>query len=310
LGWLSGTQVAVHRRDVVIAAGVVLALAGLAVTGAGRATATTQIPAAPKHYVALGDSYAAGPVIPVQRTDPIGCGRSTRNYPALVAEALGVADYTDVSCSGARTDHMTAAQQGPLSGGGTNPPQFDALRPDTDLVTVTIGGNDFGLSDIFNTCFALSSTDPLGNPCRRQATAGGTDAYAQRIPAVAPKVAGVLAGIRQRSPYATVFVVGYLRILPPAAGCYPVFPIARGDVSYLDGLEQQLTAMLADQAGKHGAAFVDSYAGSPNRDVCQLPEVKWVEGTAPTSPARPVHPNGRGMHAVASRTLDTLRSGD
>jgi lysophospholipase L1-like esterase len=300
----------VHRHTVVAAVAAALALAGLAGTGAGQATAATQIPAAPKHYVALGDSYAAGPAIPVQRTDPIGCGRSTRNYPALVAEALGLPDYTDVSCSGARTDHMTAAQQGPLAGGGTNPPQFDALRPDTDLVTVTIGGNDFGLSDIFNTCFALSGTNPLGDPCRRQATAGGTDAYAQRIPAVAPKIAGVLTGIRQRSPNATVILVGYLRILPPAAGCYPVFPIARGDVPYLDGLEQQLTAMLTDQARKHGAAFVDSYAGSSDRDVCQPPEVKWVEGTAPTSPAYPVHPNVRGMHAVASRTLDTLRIGD
>jgi lysophospholipase L1-like esterase len=301
--------VAVHRRAVVAAAGTVLALAGLAGTGAGQATAAAQIPATPKRYVALGDSYAAGPAIPVQRIDPIGCGRSTRNYPALVAEALGVADYTDVSCSGARTDHMTAAQQGPLSGGGTNPPQFDALRTDTDLVTVTIGGNDFGLSDIFNTCFALSSTDPLGDPCRRQATAGGADAYAQRIPAVAPKVAAVLTGIRQRSPKATVLLVGYLRILPPEVGCYPLFPVAGGDVPYLDGLERQLTAMLADQARNHGAVFVDSYASSSNRDVCQLPEVKWVEGTAPTSPAHPMHPNVRGMRAVSSLALDTLRIG-
>lgn len=300
---------AVHRRAVVAAAGTALALAGLAGTGAGQATAAAHIPAAPRHYVALGDSYAAGPAIPVQRTDPIGCGRSTRNYPALVAEALGAADYTDVSCSGARTDHMTAAQQGPLSGGGTNPPQFDALRPDTDLVTVTIGGNDFGLSDIFNTCFALSSTDPLGDPCRRQATAAGTDAYAQRIPAVAPKVAAVLTGIRQRSPKATVLLVGYLRILPPEVGCYPLFPIARGDVPYLDGLKRQLTAMLADQARNHGAVFVDSYASSSNRDVCQLPEVKWVEGTAPTSPAHPMHPNVRGMRAVSSLALDTFRIG-
>jgi hypothetical protein len=68
--------------------------------------------------------------------------------------------------------------------------------------------------------------------------------------------------------------------------------------------------MLADQARIHGVAFVDSYAGSPNRDVCQQPEVKWVEGTAPTSPAHPMHPNARGMHAVASLTLDTLRIGD
>ncbi|MGH3884880.1 MAG: SGNH/GDSL hydrolase family protein [Pseudonocardiaceae bacterium] len=290
-------------------AGTVLALLGLAATGAAQPTTAAQTASSPQHYVALGDSFAAGPVIPEQRTDPIGCGRSTRNYPALVATALGLVDYTDVTCSGARTDHMTVSQQAPLSGGGTNPPQFDALRPDTDLVTVTIGGNDFGLEDIFNTCFALSRTNPLGDPCRQQATAGGTDRYAQRIPAVAPKVAEVLKGIRQRSPQATVLVVAYLRILPPAVGCYPIVPIALGDVPYLDGLEQQLTAMLADQANDHGAVFVDAYAASLNRDVCQPPEVKWVEGTTPTSPAHPMHPNIRGMHAVASLALDTLRKG-
>jgi len=82
---------------------------GLAGTGATQTTAAAQAVASLEHYVALGDSYAAGPWIPVQRSDPIGCGRSTHNYPALVAEALGIADYTDVSCSGARTEHMTAA---------------------------------------------------------------------------------------------------------------------------------------------------------------------------------------------------------
>ncbi len=300
---------AVHRRAVVTTAASLFALLGAAGTGAVEATAAAPAAGASQHYVALGDSYAAGPLIPEQRTDPPGCGRSTHNYPALVAAALGVADFTDVSCSGARTDHMTAAQPAPLADGGTNPSQFDALGPDTDLVTVTIGGNDLGLSEIFHTCSQLSVTDPMGDPCRRQATAGGVDRYAQRIAAVGPKVAGVLDGIRQRSPAATVLLVDYLRILPPAVGCYPVFPIARGDVPYLDGVQQQLSAMLADQARNHGAVFVDSYAGSLNHDLCQPPEVKWVEGNVPTSPAYPMHPNVRGMRAVTALTLDMLRVG-
>jgi lysophospholipase L1-like esterase len=289
----------------VIVAATVLALLGLVTTGAVQPAATAQPAGSPEHYVALGDSYAAGPGIPVQRIDPIGCGRSTRNYPALVAEALSIADYTDVSCSGARIDNMTAPQPTPL-GSGTNPPQFDALAPDTDLVTVTISGNDIGFFDIVDACARLSSTDPLGNPCERQTTASGTDRYAQQITDAAPRVAGVLEGIRQRSPRATILLVGYLRILPPAVGCYPVVPIARGDVPYLDDLEQQLTAMLAGQASNHGAVFVDSYAGSLGHDACQLPGTKWVEGTIPTSPAAPVHPNAIGMQAVADLALRTL----
>jgi lysophospholipase L1-like esterase len=282
----------------------VLALVGLP-TSAGARTVSSPKHYVVQHYVALGDSYTAGPLIPVQRTDPIGCLRSTNNYPALLAAILQIRDYTDVSCSGATTANMTIPQMVAL---GTNPPQFNALRPDTDLVTLTISGNDMKFSNILVTCTALSGTDPLGNPCERQATAGGIDRYARRIAAMAPKVAQVLEGIRARSPHATVLLVGYLRILPPTLGCYPVFPIARGDVPYLDGLEQRLTAMLADQAGQHGAVFVDSYANSLGRDVCQPPGVKWVEGIVPTSPAYPVHPNATGMHAVTSLALDTLRS--
>jgi hypothetical protein len=105
-----------------------------------------------------------------------------------------------------------------------------------------------------------------------------------------------------------VLLVGYLRILPPTAGCYPAFPIARGDVSYVDEVEQQLTAMLADQAGNHGAVFVDPYDGSLGHDACQRPGVKWVEGTAPTSAAAPDHPNATGMQAAADFALDALRT--
>jgi len=298
----------VSRRALIATAATALALVGVP-TSAGARTVSSPRPYVAQHYVAqhyvaLGDSYAAGPLIPLQRTDPVGCLRSTNNYPALLAAILQIRDYTDVSCSGATTVNMTTPQAVTL---GTNPPQFSALRPDTDLVTLTISGNDIGFGDILATCTRLSARDPLGKPCERQATAGGTDRYAQRIVATAPKVAQVLEGIRARSPRATVLLVGYLRILPPTLGCYPVFPIARGDVPYLDGVEQRLTAMLADQAGHHGAVFVDSYAGSLGHDACQLPGVKWVEGTAPTSPAAPVHPNLIGMHAVTSLALDTLR---
>jgi lysophospholipase L1-like esterase len=296
------------RRVLIAAAATVLALAGLPASALARPVSSPKHYGAQhyvaQHYVALGDSYAAGPLIPLQRTDPTGCLRSTNNYPALLAATLQIRDYTDMSCSGARTVNMTSPQPVAL---GTNPPQFSALRPDTDLVTLTISGNDMGFSDILATCVRLSTTDPLGNPCERQATAGGTDRYAQRIAATAPKLAQVLEGIRARSPHATVLLVGYLRILPPTLGCYPVLPIARGDVPYLDGLEQRLTAILAGQAAHHGAVFVDSYANSLGRDACQLPGVKWVEGTVPTSPAYPVHPNATGMHAVASLALDTFR---
>lgn len=258
-----------------------------------------------EHYVALGDSFTAGPFIPLQRADPVGCARSTRNYPSMVAIGLAVEEYTDVSCSSATTEHMTEPQAVPL---GVNPPQFTALRPDTDLVSVGIVGNDIGFGDIVTTCVQLSFTDPNGDPCRDHATAGGTDIYAERIDAAAPELAAVLQGIAERSPDATVVLVGYLRILPPTTGCFPLVPIARGDVPYLDGIQRQLTEMMAEQAGEHGALFVDPYAISLGRDVCAGPLTRWVEGVVPNRPAFPVHPNASGMQAVSDLVLGTLNS--
>ena len=66
--------------------------------------------------------------------------------------------------------------------------------------------------------------------------------------------------------------------------------------------------MLADQAGKHDAVFVDSYAGSLGRDACRQPGVRWVEGTAATSAAAPDHPNAIGMQQVTDLAVDAVRT--
>ncbi|MGH3659660.1 MAG: GDSL-type esterase/lipase family protein, partial [Micromonosporaceae bacterium] len=121
-----------------------------------------------ERYVALGDSYTAGPLIPWPRFDPVGCLKSTRNYPEYLSRELGLDDYTDESCSGAQTSHMTSEQSVPL---GTNQPQFDALSADTDLVSVGIGGNDFGtFGNLVDSCPGFRDADPTGSPCREHYT--------------------------------------------------------------------------------------------------------------------------------------------
>jgi lysophospholipase L1-like esterase len=267
------------------------ALAGLAI-GSVQANAVQTF----QHYVALGDSYASGPLIPNQSLDPVGCARSDHDYAADLTRSLGIPSLTDVSCGGATTDDMTAAQSVPLGG---NPPQFDALTTDTDLVTLTIGGNDLGFTSILETCAAESLTNPFGHPCRDHYTSGGTDQLAAQIDAIAPKVASVLAGIRQRAPQAKIVVVGYLRILPPSGGCWPVVPISVGDVPYLDNVEHELNAMLGDRAAAAGDTFVNPGI-TTGHDVCKPESTKWVEGIVPTSPAFPVHPNAAGMTQVAT----------
>lgn len=245
-------------------------------------------------YVALGDSYTAGPLIPQQLPDPAGCRRSSRNYPHLVAPALAL-ELRDVSCSGATTADLVAPQ---IVAGDTNPPQLDAVGPDAAVVTVGVGGNDIGFSGVVAACVSLT---PLGRPCQDRFAGPGGDEVSRRIAVAGPKVAAVLAEIGRRAPSARVYVVGYPAILPEHdLGCWPVLPFALADVAYLRDKEKELNTMLASQAAAGGAVYVDTYGPSVGHDACTLPGARWVEPVVPTSLAAPVHPNASGMRATAA----------
>ncbi len=229
-------------------------------------------------YVALGDSMASGPLIP-DITGNVGCGRSTHNYAHELAAQLGVAELRDVTCSGAETKHMTESQSLSVAGvpTGTAPPQFDALTADTTLVTLTIGGNDAGLVGIAEDCLNI---DPTATPCKERYTEGGVDQVAQRVDAIAPRLAAVLGGIHQRSPHARVMVTGYGLYVRPG-GCWPFQPILPVDADYLQGNVGRMNGVIAAQAGAHGAEYVDVATPSAGHDACQEASLRWVEGYVP-----------------------------
>ena len=297
-----------HRRGVSRLA-VTLAASSLLVTVLpGAASAATRSgtlrASSATSYVSLGDSYTAGPLIPDLTGSPAGCARSTHNYPSLVAAATSAASFTDVSCQGADTTSMTHKESVPL---GSNPPQDNKLSSSTTLVTLQIGGNDINFINIIINCTTLSLTDPFGAPCKKHYTSGGTDKLKAAINATAPKVAADLQGIHADAPNARVLLVGYPVILPNSGnGCWPVVPIASGDVPYLRGVEQELNAMLATEAAANNATFVDTYTASIGHDVCKGTGVKWVEGLIPTSPAAPFHPNALGEKSMAQQVLAAL----
>ena len=166
---------------------------------------------------------------------------------------------------------MTAPQTG-LPLGRTNPPQFNALDRNVDLVTLGIGGNDMGFGDIVTTCAELGVKSlNQGHLCTDRYDAGGVDTIAQRLDEeVAPAIAQVIAGIHERSPNARLVVVGYPDPVPQQPGCYPVVPIASGDLPYLHTVARNLSATVREQALAGGAEFVDLLPGSIGHDICQL----------------------------------------
>ncbi|RDI68193.1 SGNH/GDSL hydrolase family protein [Nocardia pseudobrasiliensis] len=271
----------------------------LSITVAALAPAAAAAPIG--RYVALGDSYAAAGTLTDLADGPLGCARARDDYPGDLARTLGVAQFVDVSCGSATTADMARPQVTPA---GVNAPQFDALTPDTDLVTISIGGNDFGFADIAVRCGALGIVDPVGAPCRALLNLGG-DQIGGRLADVAPRVGAVLDEIHRRAPHATVVMTGYLPIVPAIGGCWPNMPIASGDVPFLAEVTARLNGMLADTAAAHDARFVDP-APQPGHDACQAPGQRWVEGPVPDSPSLSVHPNAAGQAYMAQRAADGL----
>jgi lysophospholipase L1-like esterase len=256
---------------------------------------------AAEEYVSLGDSYTAGPLIPVQ-VPLFGCLKSNNNFPNLTARDLGLA-LKDASCSGAETEDMENPQG--VSPDGPNPPQFDRLSDTTNIVTLQIGGNDIGFSSIARDC---TSTSNQGTPCQDKYVVNGRDEISERIQATAPLVGAVLQGIHTRSPNARVLVVNYAAILPDEGpGCWPQIPITDGDVPYVRAKQKELNGMLADQAAANGAELIDWYTASIGHDACQPPVIRWVEPAVPVNAAAPLHPNLGGMIGASELLTSALR---
>lgn len=233
---------------------------------------------------------AAGPgIAPRAAGSPRPAGRSARNYPHLVAAALGH-ELVDVTYSGATTAHVLSESQRGA------PPQIHALDGSETLVTVTIGGNDAGyVPMLFAAC--------LPRPLQRLPLLGARlrdllDPAARYLALAATGSALVEVGreIRRRAPQATVLFVDYLTLLP-AAGAAP--PLRDADLTLGRHIAATLEQLTADAAQATGCGLVS--AAEASRDHHAWSGRPWTTRPALPIPGRPapLHPNADGMRAVA-----------
>ena len=172
------------------------------------------------------------------------------------------------------------------------------------MVSLTIGGNDIGFSEVAESCLTFN---PFSTPCKDQYLKGGNDELAERIEETAPKVATVLQEIHELAPAADVYVVNYPAIFPPTGfGCWPQLPIGWGDVPYLRSTQQGLNAMLAEEAAANEATLVNWYAASIGHDACKSVSKRWVEPLIPGTLAAPIHPNKAGMAGGAAVLVEAV----
>jgi lysophospholipase L1-like esterase len=252
----------------------------------------------PLRYVALGDSYsAASGVLPPDPTSPL-CARSTSNYPHVIAARTG-ARLTDVTCGAAQTKDFFTGQYPGVA------PQLDALGTRTQLVTMTIGGNDNNtfISAIAECGVAGLSTLGQGSPCKDMYGTSFTDAITKTT---YPALVKSLTAVRKAAPRARVAILGYPWILPKTGGCFDRMPVATGDVPYLRGVEATLNKAVRRAAAVTGATYVNLGKVSEGHDACQPMGVRWVEPVLQGTNPVVVHPNALGELHLAKRALKVL----
>ncbi|MCF8570050.1 SGNH/GDSL hydrolase family protein [Gordonia sp. HY002] len=253
-----------------------------------------------RHQVHLGDSFASGAgTEPLVDGAQFTCQQSSVNFGQLVAARH---DYrlTDVSCAGAWTKSL---YEGQYEGVG---PQLDAVTPDTDLVTLMLGGNDATLySTLIGVCARVEPSDQKGAPCRAELGRAPTRAVDD---AIEPAVEQALRDIAVRAPRARIVVAGYPWLVPREQSCRPSVRIADGDIAFVRGVQARLNSAIEKAADATGARFVDMAQRSDGHDACAADDVRWIEPMTGTTARVTMHPNEAGQRALADAVDEALGS--
>ncbi|TWD84763.1 GDSL-like lipase/acylhydrolase family protein [Kribbella amoyensis] len=256
-------------------------------------------------YVALGSSFAAGPGIQPVVDRP--AARSGRNYPHLVAAELGL-DLVDVTYSGATTATILR------DGQDEAPPQLEAVGPETELVTITAGGNDLEYigsltrGSLMNT-LALPAT-VFGRRAANRIRARVS--YLKDESAYAAATAGlaeIVERTRERAPHCRVLLVDYLTVIGPATRPRLDVPLNEEQLPSVVMMAEGLAAAFAKAAAQTGAELVTASAISKDHAVGSAEP--WTTGFSlrPSflGGGAPYHPTAAGMAAVAELVVARLR---
>lgn len=278
-------------------------LAGLALTAcsaepesAEDTAAATPEPDPVQTYLALGDSYAALGSRESPITGPEVCQRSADNYPSYLLQDSQV-EGQDVSCSGAVSEDV-------LEPWATDteeiPAQIDALAEDTDVVTLSAGGNDIGFGLIVG-CFVEAIESNQTSDCGTLLQES-TDAQFAELPA---QLDGVYEAIDDRAPDARVIATGYMPLLAPGDECMEIAAISPADREWIISLTDELNQQVRDAAERHGGTAVLP-AGVENHTGCAEPAERWVDLFGFATDAYPMHPTSAGQKAMADTVLAEL----
>lgn len=210
-------------------------------------------------YVALGDSFAAG----MGGGDETGkCRSSAASYPAVFTGESGIHLVTNAACSGATTSDLLRKQ-------------LIALDDRTDLVTVSVGGNDLGVAAIAADCAAGKAAS-----CRSQLTSA-----LSLLNVLPERLATVYDAILQAAPNARVVVTGYALMYDASNPEAKDFGMAAAINAATIGLNQVIDdAVDAERAKGAPMTFVGvDFAGHAIGDADPWVHTSGVDAFHPTA---------------------------
>lgn len=225
-------------------------------------------------YVAFGDSYASGygggAVLDA-------CGHTGEGYPSLLDALPRVELDADRSCAGATALSTPPA---PPQGVVDLPEQIAAataageLTRKTDLVTVTIGGNDVQFGAVVLAC----GGEVLPATCAPAIA----QAQAYAAGAVVPQLQQSFTAIRAAAPRAELVLTGYPHLFEgTTAG-----PLSIEAQNLFNAGTDALNGLLAQQVGD--GTFVDVTAAFQGHGIGSADP--WILSEQPFS----LHPNATG----------------
>src|SRR5215207_2611589 len=255
---------------------ILIAFAGFVM--AGTLPAAAQSNSGTVQYVALGDSYAAGQGGGDYIND---CLESPNGYPYLLDHRRRIDLRDNVACTGATTTTVASTQ-------------LSALTEDTELVTLTVGAADLGLSTVLTACTAGTQEQCQAAIANAQAQLGTlfvslTNLYA----AVADEDA---------APNALIVVTGYPLLFEPPAEGDPdaaIITAINNAITALNSTIQQ--AVLAAQTAGINIIYVDVTDEFAGHGIGSTQP--FIHATGPDA----YHPNAAGYRAYAKAIFAAIR---
>ena len=217
------------------------------------------------NYVALGDSYSSGTGTN-SYTLSSSCLRSVYAYPYLVASQRPNTSLNFVACSGATTTDVMNNQ-------------ISAVNSTTNIVTITIGGNDAGFSNVVISCTTLGCGAAITN---------AQNYIRNTLPG---RLNTVYSAIKSRAPSARVIVLGYPRLFS-SSGCLGTTGISSSERTSLNQTADLLRDTTAARAAAYGFTFKDPIPPFVGHAVCS--SSAWLNGLNIFNTTESYHPNRSG----------------